>query len=102
MRKNGGLGGPRFAFQAARRLVRQPFFAAALRFAELWLEPPLRPPLRDDTRDSGFPRPEPDFFPPPDSLFTVVQARSFDVFFEKPRIVLPSAMCSAFHFLLFM
>jgi hypothetical protein len=65
--------------------VRHPFFAAALRLAELWLEPPFRPPLRDDTRDSGFPRPEPDFFPPPDSLFTVAHARALAVFFDTPR-----------------
>jgi hypothetical protein len=81
-----------------RRLVRQPFFAAALRLALLWLEPPLRPPLRDDAFDSVLPRPDPDFLPPPDSLFTVAHARAFATLFDTPRFEYPSAMCSAFRF----
>jgi hypothetical protein len=37
--------------------------------------PPFLPPFRDGARFSFFPRPEPLFLPPPDSSFTVAQAR---------------------------
>ena len=41
------------------RRVSQPFFAAALRLAWLWLWPPIRPPLRLEAWLSLWPRPEP-------------------------------------------
>jgi hypothetical protein len=37
--------------------------------------PPVRPPLRAGAFDVRLPRPEPLFFPPPDILFSVAQAR---------------------------
>jgi len=37
--------------------------------------PPRRPPFREELFEVFFPRPEPLFFPPPVSLFTVAQAR---------------------------
>ncbi len=46
--------------------------SAAGRLADAW--PPSRPPFCDEAWDSGRPRPEPLFFPPPLSLFTVAQA----------------------------
>ena len=70
----------------ARRLrVAAAFFPAALRFAVDWLEPALRPPFFDAERFSVLPRPEPDFFPPPDSLFTVAQARASASLLDVPR-----------------
>jgi hypothetical protein len=52
----------------------------------VWLRrPPLRPPLRDAERFSFFPRPEPLFFPPPLSLFTVAQARRAASLLPVPR-----------------
>ena len=47
--------------------------------------PPLRPPFRDELRLVFFPRPEPLFFPPPVSLFTVAQARRSASPRETPR-----------------
>src|SRR5436190_7496849 len=68
------------------RRVSQPFLAAALRLSEVRLDeqPPLRPPLRELAWLSCLPRPEPDFLPPPDSLFTVAQARLSASFLETP------------------
>jgi hypothetical protein len=62
--------------------------------------PPSLPPLRLDAWLSAWPRPEPDFFPPPLSLFTVAHARPSAVFVLTPRFSYPSAMCSAFRFCL--
>src|SRR5690606_30382459 len=61
-----------------RLRVRAAFLAdaersAALRLAEA--RPPIRPPFFEDSLVSFLPRPEPDLLPPPDSLFTVAQAR---------------------------
>src|SRR5690349_14613297 len=66
---------------ACRRRVSQPFLAARLRSAldMLW------PPLREEACDSVLPRPEPDFLPPCDSLFTVAHARRFASLLEVPR-----------------
>jgi hypothetical protein len=47
--------------------------------------PPLRPPFREALRVVFFPRPEPLFFPPPVSLFTVAQARRSASRREIPR-----------------
>src|SRR4051794_34668182 len=64
-------------FAAAFRLrVAAAFFADAERCSALRLAeaaPPFAPPLWLDACDSFLPRPPPDFFPPPDSLFTVAQ-----------------------------
>src|SRR5213078_4627077 len=62
--------------------------------------PPLRPPLRDAERFSFFPRPDPLFFPPPVSLFTVAQARRSASLLDVPRFSYPSSMCSALRFCL--
>src|SRR5690606_5155990 len=95
-------GPSRLRCQAPPRLrrVSQPFFAAAERFSLDWLAPPLRPPLRELSCVSFFPRPEPDLLPPPDSLFTVAQARLLASFSETPRSSYPSAICSALRFCL--
>ena len=77
------------AFQA----VTYDFFFAVAR-------PPFRPPFRDDDLLVAFPRPEPLFFPPPDDLFTVAQARALAVFFETPRRSYPFSMCVALRFCL--
>src|SRR5439155_6999339 len=78
---------------------------AKLRFYDRELErdrararPPLRPPLREADRFSFLPRPEPLFFPPPDSLFTVAQARRAASLLPVPRFSYPSSMCSARRF----
>ena len=47
--------------------------------------PPFLPPFRDGARFTFFPRPEPLFFPPPVSSFTVAQARRAASFGETPR-----------------
>src|SRR5262249_24264872 len=83
--------------------VRAAFFADAERSsAERAAEaaPPILPPFLLDTCDSGLLRPLPDFLPPPDSLFTVAQARRFASFAGVPRSSYPSAMCSALRFCL--
>lgn len=61
----------RFRVEAALRAVleRDDFE----RLAEA--RPPFLPPLREELRLLFLPRPEPLFFPPPVSLFTVAQAR---------------------------
>jgi hypothetical protein len=43
------------------------------------------PPAREEDLLLFFPRPDPLFLPPPDSLFTVAQARRSASFFEVPR-----------------
>lgn len=45
-------------------------------------------------------RPEPDFFPPPVSLFTVAQARRAASCFDVPRFSYPCSICSAWRFCL--
>jgi hypothetical protein len=47
--------------------------------------PPFRPPFRAGALDVRFPRPEPLFFPPPDILFSVAQARRAASFRDTPR-----------------
>ena len=44
----------------------------------------FRAPFREEDRFGFFPRPEPLFFPPPSSLFTVAQARRSASFVETP------------------
>ena len=77
---------------ARRFRVAAAFLPAALRFAVDWLEPAFRPPFFDAERFSVLPRPEPDFFPPPDSLLTVAQARASASFVDVPLFLYPSAM----------
>jgi hypothetical protein len=43
------------------------------------------PPFREEDFVLFFPRPDPDFLPPPDSLFTVAHARRSASFFDVPR-----------------
>src|SRR5687767_14563201 len=62
--------------------------------------PPFSQPLRLDSRLSVFPRPLPDFLPPPLSLFTVAHARRSASFSDTPRFSYPSSMCSAWRFCL--
>ena len=62
--------------------------------------PPIRPPFRDELVLIFFPRPEPLFFPPPVSLFTVAQARRSASSRPTPRSSYPSSMCSAMRFCL--
>ena len=57
--------------------------------------PPFRPPFRDELRLVFFPRPDPLFFPPPVSLFTVAQARRSASRRETPRRTYPSSMSAA-------
>jgi hypothetical protein len=47
--------------------------------------PPFFPPFFEGPRVSFLPRPEPLFFPPPVSSFTVAQARLAASFRETPR-----------------
>jgi hypothetical protein len=47
--------------------------------------PPFLPPFREDVRVLFFPRPEPLFFPPLSSLFTVAQARRSASLRDTPR-----------------
>jgi hypothetical protein len=47
--------------------------------------PPFLPPFRDELRLVFLPRPDPLFFPPPVSLFTVAQARRSASRRETPR-----------------
>lgn len=79
----------RFIAQDDRlRRVSHPFLEAAERSSALRpaeAAPPLRPPFFDDEWFSGLPRPEPDLFPPPDSLFTVAHARRSASFAPTPR-----------------
>ena len=43
------------------------------------------PPRDEETWVSALPRPDPDLLPPPDSLFTVAQARASACLFGTPR-----------------
>jgi hypothetical protein len=63
--------------------------------------PPFFPPFREELRLVFFPRPDPLFFPPPVSLFTVAQARRSASFRDAPRFSYPSSICSAWRFCLF-
>jgi len=88
---------------ARRRRVAAPLRAAADREAldrERDAAPPFLPPLREALLVLFFPRPDPLFFPPPSSLFTVAQARRSASRRETPRFSYPSSMCSAFRFCL--
>src|SRR5260221_485289 len=85
VRRNDGQRNPMSPYLPDLRRVSQPFFAAALRFACHWLLPPIRPPLWAGSWFSAFPRPEPDFFPPPVILLTVAQARRSASSLETPR-----------------
>lgn len=49
--------------------------------------PPRRPPLRDGDSSRARPRPEPDFLPPPEMLFTVAHARLSASYPETPRLL---------------
>jgi hypothetical protein len=73
---------------ALRRLVAAPLRAARER-ADLEraaeAAPPFLPPLRDEVLVLFRPRPDPLFFPPPSSLFTVAQARRAASRPETPR-----------------
>jgi hypothetical protein len=88
----------RNCYRAVRKL--QGFATGDYRRTPNYRLPPLRPPLRLADRFSLWPRPLPDFLPPPDSLFTVAHARALAVFADTPRFSYPSAMCSARRFCL--
>jgi len=62
--------------------------------------PPFLPPFLEELRLDFFPRPDPLFFPPPVSLFTVAQARRSASRRETPRFSYPSSICSAWRFCL--
>jgi len=62
--------------------------------------PPFFPPFLDELLLAFFPRPEPLFFPPPVSLFTVAQARRPASLRDTPLFSYPSSMCSAWRFCL--
>ena len=81
------------------RRVTQPLRAAAERCSnepDLW----ARPPRDEETWVSGLPRPDPDLFPPPDSLFTVAQARALACFRGTPLFSYPFSICRALRFCL--
>jgi hypothetical protein len=71
-------------FRVAAAFFAERLRAAFERVAEA--RPPLRPPFRLDALLVFLPRPEPLFFPPPLSLFTVAHARRSASFFEVPRL----------------
>lgn len=73
----------RFRRRVAAAFRAEADFAALLREAEA--RPPFFPPFREEERVVGFPRPDPLFFPPPVSLFTVAHARRAASFRERPR-----------------
>jgi hypothetical protein len=62
--------------------------------------PPFLPPFFEETFVLFRPRPDPLFFPPPSSLFTVAQARRAASPRETPRFSYPSSICSALRFCL--
>jgi hypothetical protein len=73
---------------ARRRRVAAAFFADADRDdleREPAARPPIRPPLREELLLVFLPRPDPLFFPPPVSLFTVAHARFAASPRETPR-----------------
>jgi hypothetical protein len=57
--------------------------------------PPFFPPFREGARFGFFPRPEPLFLPPPDSLFSVAHARRSASLRGTPRSSYDSSMCRA-------
>jgi hypothetical protein len=57
--------------------------------------PPLRPPFFAGAFLVGLPLPDPLFFPPPDILLTVAQARRSASFSPTPRSLYPLSMSSA-------
>jgi hypothetical protein len=69
----------------ALRLRVEAAFRAADDRDDFEREPPFLPPLRDELRLVFLPRPDPLFFPPPVSLFTVAQARRSASRRETPR-----------------
>jgi hypothetical protein len=78
------------AFVAARPVLRAGPLAADLAAPPVGAlaaraAPPSRPPFRDGEVSIFFPRPDPLFFPPPVSLFTVAQARRSASFSPTPR-----------------
>src|SRR5690606_15093197 len=77
------------AFVAAVHVFSCVRFALAAGHLPLF-PPPFFPPLRLALCVSFFPRPEPDLLPPPDSLFTVAQARLSASFSGVPRFLYPS------------
>jgi hypothetical protein len=84
-----------------RRRVEAAFRAEELREdldREAEARPPFLPPFREELRLVFFPRPDPLFFPPPVSLFTVAQARRSASLRDAPRFSYPSSMCSAWRF----
>jgi hypothetical protein len=62
--------------------------------------PPFFPPFLDAERVLFLPRPDPLFFPPLSSLFTVAQARRSASLRDTPRSSYPSSMRSARRFCL--
>src|SRR6185295_42978 len=64
---------------------RPPFLVAFLLLFLLLFLPAFLPPFLDALWLSFFPRPEPLFLPPPDSLFTVAHARALASLLETPR-----------------
>jgi hypothetical protein len=75
--------------RAFRRRVAAAFLADAERAdfgREAEARPPFFAPLRAGARDVFFPRPEPLFFPPPDILFSVAQARRSASSSGTPRL----------------
>jgi hypothetical protein len=84
------LGAARFALTLAPCFLRvsaaflaDALLAAAGRAAEA--APPFRPPFLAGALLTGFPRPEPDFFPPPVILLTVAHARFSASGSDTPR-----------------
>jgi len=78
----------RLPLEDFRRRVAAPFRAAAEREdldREADALPPFFPPRRDEVLLVFLPRPDPLFFPPPVSLFTVAQARRSASPPETPR-----------------
>lgn len=78
-----GVHGEARRLRVAAAFLAEAERAAAGRLADAW--PPSRPPFCDEAWDSGWPRPEPLFFPPPLSLFTVAQALRSASFSGTPR-----------------
>jgi hypothetical protein len=73
---------PAFRFRVAAAFLADAERADLLRVAEA--RPPFLPPFRDAERVVFLPRPEPLFFPPPVSLFTVAHARRSASFRDTP------------------
>ncbi|HUR93318.1 MAG TPA: hypothetical protein VMY76_01960 [Gemmatimonadales bacterium] len=75
---------PALRFRVAAAFRADADFADFGRDAEA--RPPVRPPLRTGAVLVFLPRPEPRFRPPPDTLFSVAQARRSASFFDTPRL----------------